>query len=128
MTQARTVTNPTSPSTATHHEIVIKYDLSNKSMEISDNGNVCPDRTIQLHKNDVLEFSSPNGAVDILFDSPSLFSSPTFKGGATPTGPITVKSTPADQKPIQFWCGIQGIVDASARIPAYGGTGEFPTT
>lgn len=128
MTQARTMTQPKSPSTGIHHQIVLKYDLTKKTMQLSDNGVDCPNRTIRLHNDDQIEFSSPNGAVDILFDEPDLFSSPNYQGGPTPTGPVTVRNVHAGQKPTQFWCGIQGIVPASARIPQYGGTGEFPGT
>jgi hypothetical protein len=113
-------------ATPTHHEIVLKYNLLSQTMQLSDNGVDCPDRTFHLKVGDVLEFSSPNGAVDVELEPPEVFSPNAFAGGQTPSAPVVVKAAPGAGVTCKLWCGIQGIVKASDHITAYGGFPEIP--
>ena len=126
MTQSSTVQKMVPASTPTHHEIVLKYNLAGKSMQLFDNGVKDPDRKFHFQVGDTLEFSSPNGAVDIELEPPEVFSPNTFTGGETPSAPVAVVAAPGPGVQCKMWCGIQGIVPASAHIPGYGGFPEFP--
>lgn len=85
-----------------HHKIVLVYDPARQIMIALDNNNVLPNNRINLKKGDTIEFSSPQGPVQVGFDDSTGVQQ---KELAAHDPAATVAQAP--EKGARIWCGIK---------------------
>jgi hypothetical protein len=110
----------------TSHKILLRYDFTAGTMELADNGKLLADRRIPLQIGDTLEFSSPDGTVDIELVPADVFSTTSYTSGPPATEVVKVLAKPLPGTTCKIWCGIKGVAPASAHIAAYGSDPTFP--
>jgi hypothetical protein len=91
----------------THHKMTLDYDLANLKLTVSDNGDVLPDRTIHLKVGHTLEFSSPQGDVNLVCEPEE-----GFKPYQYSTGSTNILVQPEAPPKGKIWCGVvlEGVI------------------